>query len=619
MLEAEGLLSEEFVDMVERNSDALDAMIVESRDNVFNYTALKALQNNYLLHSESSVLERPQHMFLRAALNVHGTDMDAVKECYNNLSLLKFTFASLTLFNSGSRSAQLSSCFLLPAEEPLEDFIGNTLPKIIKISRNGGGIGLGLHYIPAKGTKIQGVKRSGLIPVLKMLDAAMGLIERTGTNLPSALAVYLEPWHADVFDFVRLKTVKGSDANQALRLFYALWINDLFMERVENDEDWTLFCPSEVAQLVTLHGAAFQTAYELFEQQGLGKKTVRARDLWKEIVRSQIECGGPSILFKDAINRTNNDRHQGTITHSSPCTELIQYSSREETAVCTMASVVLPTFVKSDRTFDYPALESVVRHVVFSLNRALHRTRYPVYSSDRAASSNRAIGIGIQGLADAFALMAMPFDSDGAFDTNRRIAETIYYSAIDESCNLTKTFGVYPAFKHSPADEGWLQYDYWNTLPEEGRYDWASLRRKVSTGMCNSHVTAYMPTSGTSQFTQCTESFEPFPSLIYTPRDASGRVTTINKLLISYLCDVGMWNDATRDQILAEGGSIQNVNGLSDELKAIFKTSWEINPDVMVQMASDRAPFVCQSQSLSFHFSEPTMTIVVSAPELYQH
>ncbi|KAJ2930828.1 hypothetical protein H1R20_g6273, partial [Candolleomyces eurysporus] len=555
MIEAEELLSDEFVDMVERNSDALDAMIVESRDNVFNYTALNAMQKNYLLHRESSVMERPQHMFLRAALSVHGPDTEAVKECYDNLSLLRFSFASTTLLNSGTSSAQLSSCFLLPAEEQLDDFIGNTVTKIIKISRNGGGIGLGLHYVPAKGTKIKGVKRSGLVPVLRMLDAAMGLIERKDTNLPSTLTVYLEPWHADVFDFVRMKTVKGSDGNRALSIFYALWINDLFMSRVENDEDWTLFCPSEVPQLVDLHGATFQTAYELFEQRGVGKKTIRARDLWKEIIRSQIECGGPSILFKDSVNRTSNDRHQGTITHSSPCAELMQYSSREETAVCTMASVLLPTFVKSDRTFDYQALESVVRHVVFSLNRAIHKTRYPVYSSDRAASSNRAIGIGIQGLADAFALMAVPFDSEGAFETNRRIAETIYYSALDESCNLTKTFGVYPAFKHSPADEGWLQYDYWNTLPEEGRYDWASLRRKVSMGMCNSHVTAYMPSCGTSRFTQCTESFEPFPSLIYTHQDSSGRFTMINKLLISYLCDVGMWNDAIKDQIIADEGT----------------------------------------------------------------
>ncbi|KAJ2920121.1 hypothetical protein MD484_g282, partial [Candolleomyces efflorescens] len=545
MLAAEELLTEAFLDLVGRYHSLLDPVIDDTRDDVFNYMSLRTLQRTYLLSKDGMIMERPQHMFMRVALHIHGSDIDAVKECYRRLSTLQFTFSTPTLYNSGTKQAARPSIRALPRVDSDSD------PRPMAVE-----------------------------PLLVFL----------------LLLLHFLPFFLLILVFLR---------------FWGLINADLIsMQRVEADGPWTLFCPSKAPQLIELYGRAFSKEYENLERRELGVKTVRARDLWKEIIRSQVESGGPSILFKDTINRTSNDRHLGTITQGNLCTEIVQFASSSETAVCTLASVVLPTFVTEGSSFNYAAFEDAVRHVVLSLNRLIHTTRYPVFAADRSASTHRAIGIGVQGLADVFGLMGLPFDSDGAFIVNRRIAETLYYAAVDESCNLIKTFGVYPSFKGSPADEGWLHFDSWSTAPEAGRHDWDSLRIKVSRGMCNSHVVAYMPTAGTSQFTQCSEGFEPFSSLIYTRKVLSGQYTVVNKLLAYRLSELGLWTDNLRDAIIASDGSVQHIDNLSAEFKALFKTVWEIDPGVLVRMAADRAPFVCQSQSMSLYFAEPDISAI---------
>ncbi|KAF6758165.1 Rrm1 protein [Ephemerocybe angulata] len=627
---ASSLLSGDFMDLVNRHACELDDMIQDHRDTFFSFLALRSLRRTYLLKGGGRIFERPQFLFLRVAVALHGSDLDAVYDTYSLLSQFRFMFASPTYFNAGTKSNQLSSCFLLPARR--EDDIFQTLSATADISRGGGGIGMGIQSIPAKGFETcvspestrfltstsfdrsvtKGIERRGIVPVLKMFDSAVDVIDQGMNKRPSAIAAYIEPWHAEIFSFVRMRRNKGTDSDRTNRLFYGLWVNDLFMQRVEADQEWTLFCPSDVPSLVELFEEDFNLAYERYEAENLGKATVRARDLWSEIVESLIETGGPYILFKDSINTKSNQSHNGTITHGNLCTEIVQYSNRLETAVCTLASVVLPTYVRADNSFDYAALEDVVRQIVFSLNRLIQKSSYPDGSTEYSAKQHRAIGIGVQGLADALVMMGLPFDSDEALEFNAHLAECIYFAALDESCNMTRVYGAYPQFPGSPTADGILQFDFWDGVMFSGRYDWSKLREKVVKGLCNSLVTAFMPTAGTTTITGCSESTEPFPGLIYTRRVLAGQFPVINRLLVRKLQKLDLWSDAMRDTIISNDGSIQDIEAIPFEIRRLFKTVWEVDPVDLVRAAAARGPFVCQSQSMSLYFAAPTVSQVSS-------
>ncbi|KAJ3549394.1 hypothetical protein NMY22_g897 [Coprinellus aureogranulatus] len=606
------VLSPEFLDLVKRHKRCLDRMIMQDQDAHFSHAALCSFRRTYALRDQDGILERPQQFFLRTALQVHGDDIHNVRKTYDMLSTFRFMPASPILFNSGTRDAQLSSCFQLSADSDSDD-IFETLCQVANISRGGGGVGLGLQALPCQGSRVDGIVRRGLPPVLKLLDAAVDAVDQGMNKRPTAIAAYIEPWHADVLPFVRMKRITGADAGHTERLFHALWVNDLFMDRVHQDKEWSLFCPSEAPQLIDLCGVDFEEEYERLEMGGFQRATIRARDLWKEIILSQIESGGPFILFKDSVNEKSNERHLGTITHGNLCTEVVQRSSECQTAVCNLASVVLPTFVKNDGSFDFASLEAVVRHIVLFLNCVLRRTQAPNHTARIAITENRAIGIGVQGLADTFAKMCYPFDSKEAFKLNAEIAETIYYAAVDESCDLTRHFGAYPTFKDSPAYFGWLQFDHWDNPILSDRYNWTRLHHKIQKGMANSLLIAYMPTAGTTQLTGCSECFEPYHSMIHVRKVQGGQYTAIPTPLVEKLQELDLWDEEIVNEILSHDGSLQSIEKIPALVRAIFKTAWEIDPSVLIKMAVARAPFTCQSQSMSLFFKQPTLTEVSKA------
>ncbi|KAF5326555.1 hypothetical protein D9611_001000 [Ephemerocybe angulata] len=601
-----GRVSKEFRDIVARNMDILDAMISEERDGHFSYFALQTLRQTYLIRNGSELIERPQHIWLRSSLQMHQCDLEKVAASYEMMSTLKFMPGSPVLFNSGAVRPGISSCYLLPANED-PDEIFETLDKVARISRNGGGVGLGVQCVPSKGSKVKGIERTGVVPILKMLDAALDVIDQGSNKRPGAITVYMEPWHADILSFVRMKRNSGPEEERARKLFYGLMINDLFMRRVEEDEDWTLFCPSVAPQLVSSYGVTFEVEYEKLEKAERGTERIKARHLWTEIMESQMETGGPFILYKDSINRKSNQRHLGVITHSNLCTEIVQLSNQQETSVCNLASIVLPSFVSLERTFLFDELDRVVRHVVISLNQALVHSFFPLHSVRASAFNHRAIGIGIQGLADTFTLLGIAFDSPEAKQLNSDIAAAIYYSSVDESCELIKVHGAYPTFGNSPASKGWLQPNLWPGFAPSAKYDWDGLRKKAARGMCNSLLTAYMPTAGTSQLTGCSEGFEPLPCLISTRKVLNGLFTIIPKHFMATMEDLHLWSEDLRDQIVGANGSVQNIESIPSNVRAMFKTAWEIDPATVVEMAIDRAPYICQSQSLSLHLARPSI------------
>ncbi|KAF5339966.1 hypothetical protein D9611_012430 [Ephemerocybe angulata] len=580
------LVSEDFLANVTLHSRVLDTLISDTKDSRFSYFALKVLQKSYLLKDGVDLLERPQFMWMRTAVQIHGSDILNVEKSYCMMSSMRFIPGSPILSNSGSKLPGLSSCYLLPADTD-PGTIFDTLQKVSAITLNGGGIGLGIQHLPAKGSIVNGRLRTGIVPIIKLLDASLNVIDQEPGKRPGAMTLYIEPWHAEILSFVRMKRLTGPDDERAKNIFFALWTNDLFMQRVDENSQWSLFCPSTASTLISTFGKDFEKEYRRLEASGKAYSTIPARDLWREIILCQIESGGPSILFKDAINRTSNQQNLGVITQGNLCTEIVQYANRQETAVSPIASIVLPSFVTRERRIDYDRLGDT--------------------SVESGAQNHRAIGIGIQGLGDAFAMMGLPFDSAEAAQINVTISETIYFNAVDESCNLINVFGTYPTFDKAPASEGWLQPDYYTSARTSGRFNWDALRSKLKKGICNSLLTAYMPTADTSQLTGYSEGFEPITSMIVTREILTGQIIVIPTHLISLLEDLELWSEALRDRIVADNGSIQRIQEIPKHIRAIYKTSWEIDPETIVLMAADRAPYICQAQSMNIFLSSPSI------------
>jgi len=604
--EKAGLISDEMIAIVRKNGDKINSAIIYDRDYNFDYFGFKTLERSYLLRMNGEVVERPQHMLMRAAVGIHGEDLEAAFVTYNYMSEKWFIHATPTLFNAGTPKPQLSSCFLLSMTDDSISGIFETLTRCAKISQSAGGIGLSIHNVRAQGSYIKGTggTSNGVVPMLRVFNDTARYVDQGGGKRKGAFAVYLEPWHADIFDFLDLKKNHGKEEMRARDLFYAMWISDLFMERVKADGEWSLFCPNEAKGLCETYGEEFKELYRSYEAKGLARKTVKAQDLWFAILESQIETGTPYILYKDACNEKSNQKNLGTIKSSNLCTEIIEYTSPDEVAVCNLASIALSKFVV-DETFDFEKLYEVSRVVTRNLNKVIDINYYPVKEAENSNMRHRPIGIGVQGLADAFIQMRFPFDSAEAKQLNKDIFETIYFAACTESAALAEVDGPYQSFKGSPASEGILQFDMWDVAPSD-RWDWDSLRKKiVATGLRNSLLLAPMPTASTSQILGNNECFEPYTANIYTRRTLSGEYVIMNKHLLKDLNKLGLWNEDMKEQLMAANGSIQDIPEISDELKKLYKTVWEISQKVIIDMAADRGAFICQSQSLNLFVENP--------------
>jgi len=604
--EKAGLISDEMHALVKKNADTLNSAIIYDRDYKFDYFGFKTLERSYLLRMDGEVVERPQHMLMRAAVGIHGEDLDSAIETYNYMSEKWFIHATPTLFNAGTPRPQLSSCFLLSATDDSISGIFETLTRCAKISQSAGGIGLSIHNVRAKGSYIKGTggTSNGIIPMLKVYNDTARYVDQGGGKRKGAFAIYLEPWHADIFDFLDLKKNHGKEEMRARDLFYAMWISDLFMERVKADAEWSLFCPNEAKGLYDTYGDEFVKLYEKYEAQGLARKKIKAQDLWFAILESQIETGTPYILYKDACNEKSNQKNLGTIRSSNLCTEIIEYTSPDEVAVCNLASISLPMFV-TDGVFDFDKLYQVSRVVTKNLNKVIDINYYPVVEAKNSNMRHRPIGIGVQGLADAFLKMRFPFDGPEAKQLNKDIFETIYFAACTESAELAVKEGPYQTFEGSPASKGILQFDMWNVKPSD-RWDWSSLKEKIQdTGMRNSLLLAPMPTASTSQILGNNECFEPYTANIYTRRTLSGEYVILNKHLLKDLIKLDLWNDEMKEAVMAANGSIQDIDGIPQELKDLYKTVWELSQKVIIDMAADRGAFICQSQSLNLFVENP--------------
>lgn len=605
--EKAGLIGDETMDIVWRYRDLLDSAIIYDRDYDFDYFGFKTLERSYLLRMNGEVVERPQHLFMRAAIGIHGENVEAAIETYNLMSEKWFIHATPTLFNAGTPKPQLSSCFLLSMTEDSITGIFETLSRCARISQSAGGIGVSIHNIRAKGSYIKGTggTSNGIIPMLRVFNDTARYVDQGGGKRKGAFAVYLEPWHADVLDFLELKKNHGKEEMRARDLFYAMWIPDLFMERVKNDSTWSLFCPNEAPGLYDTYGGEFEALYHKYEQEGRARKTVRAQELWFEILESQIETGTPYILYKDAANRKSNQKNLGTIRSSNLCTEIMEYTSPDEVAVCNLASISLPKFVGEDRTFDFEKLYEISRVVTRNLNRIIDVNYYPIPEARNSNMRHRPIGIGVQGLADAFIKMRFPFESNEARKLNRDIFETIYFAALTESLELAKQFGPYETFKGSPASEGVLQFDMWGVKPTN-RWDWDGLKKEIMQhGIRNSLLLAPMPTASTSQILGNNECFEPYTSNIYSRRTLSGEYIVVNKHLLDDLIGMGLWDESMKQMLMASNGSVQDIPGIADDLKSLYKTVWEISQKAIIDMAADRGAFICQSQSMNLFVENP--------------
>ncbi len=602
-----GLIGDETMDIVWRYRDVLDSAIIYDRDYDFDYFGFKTLERSYLLRMNGEVVERPQHLFMRAAIGIHGENIEAAIDTYNLMSEKWFIHATPTLFNAGTPKPQLSSCFLLSMTEDSISGIFETLSRCARISQSAGGIGVSIHNIRAKGSYIKGTggTSNGIIPMLRVFNDTARYVDQGGGKRKGAFAVYLEPWHADVLDFLELKKNHGKEEMRARDLFYAMWIPDLFMERVKNDDNWSLFCPNEAPGLYDTYGGEFEALYHKYEKEGRARKTVRAQELWFEILESQIETGTPYILYKDAANRKSNQKNLGTIRSSNLCTEIMEYTSPDEVAVCNLASISLPKFVGEDRTFDFEKLYEISRVVTRNLNRIIDVNFYPIPEARNSNLRHRPIGIGVQGLADAFIKMRFPFESNEARKLNRDIFETIYFAALTESLELAKQYGPYETFKGSPASEGILQFDMWGVKPTN-RWDWDGLKKEIMThGIRNSLLLAPMPTASTSQILGNNECFEPYTSNIYSRRTLSGEYIVVNKHLLDDLIGLGLWDESMKQMLMASNGSVQDIPGIPDDLKSLYKTVWEISQKAIIDMAADRGAFICQSQSMNLFVENP--------------
>ncbi|GBB97905.1 hypothetical protein RclHR1_00310033 [Rhizophagus clarus] len=608
------MISEKTYNIVIKNSEKLNSSIIYDRDYKYNYFGFKTLERSYLLRIGGKVAERPQHMLMRVAVGIHGDDVDAAIETYNLMSEKFFTHASPTLFNAGTPRPQLSSCFLLTMKDDSIEGIYETLKTCAMISKTAGGIGLNIHNIRATGSYIAGTNgySNGIVPMLRVYNNTARYVDQGGNKRPGAFAVYLETWHPDIFDFMDLKKNTGKEEVRARDLFYALWISDLFMKRVESNDNWSLFDPAEAPGLMDVWGDEFEKLYESYERQGLARKVVKAQKVWTAVLESQIETGTPYMLYKDSCNRKSNQQNLGTIKCSNLCTEIVEYSSPDEVAVCNLASIALPMFVENKTSYDFKRLHEVTKVITRNLNKIIDINYYPVEEARRSNFRHRPIGIGVQGLADTFLAMRFPFDSLRAKELNKQIFETMYHGALEASCELAQKFGPYETYQGSPVSKGILQYDMWNVEPTD-LWDWDLLKQKISKyGVRNSLLLAPMPTASTSQILGFNECFEPYTSNIYTRRVLAGEFQIVNPWLLKDLVDLGLWNDQMKNKIIADNGSIQKVNGIPDELKALYKTTWEISQKVIIDLAADRGAFIDQSQSLNIHIAEPNIAKLTS-------
>ncbi len=604
--EKAGLISDETIAIVRKNGDKIDSAIIYDRDYNFDYFGFKTLERSYLLRMNGDVVERPQHLLMRAAIGIHGEDLEAAFVTYNYMSEKWFIHATPTLFNAGTPKPQLSSCFLLTMTDDSISGIFETLSRCAKISQSAGGIGLSIHNVRAQGSYIKGTggTSNGVVPMLRVFNDTARYVDQGGGKRKGAFAIYLEPWHADIFDFLDLKKNHGKEEMRARDLFYAMWISDLFMERVKEDGEWSLFCPNEAKGLCDAYGEEFKTLFRSYEAKGMARKTVKAQDLWFAILESQIETGTPYILYKDACNEKSNQKNLGTIRSSNLCTEILEYTSPDEVAVCNLASIALSKFVDNE-TFDFDKLYEVSRVVTRNLNKVIDINYYPVKEAENSNMRHRPIGIGVQGLADAFIKMRFPFDSPEAKQMNKDIFETIYFAAATESAALAEKEGAYQTFKGSPASEGILQFDMWGVAPSD-RWDWDSLKKKImDTGLRNSLLLAPMPTASTSQILGNNECFEPYTSNIYSRRTLSGEYVIMNKHLLKDLVKLNLWDDDMKQQLMASNGSVQDIPSIPEDLKKLYKTVWEISQKVIIDMAADRGAFICQSQSLNLFVENP--------------
>ncbi|MBK6700288.1 MAG: ribonucleoside-diphosphate reductase subunit alpha [Saprospiraceae bacterium] len=603
-----GLISDETIEVIRQNADRLDSAIIYDRDYSFDYFGFKTLERSYLLRMNKKVVERPQHLLMRASVGIHGSNIDAAIETYNLMSEKWFIHATPTLFNAGTPKPQLSSCFLLSMTDDSITGIFETLSRCAKISQSAGGIGVSIHNVRAKGSYIKGTggTSNGIIPMLKVFNDTARYVDQGGGKRKGAFAVYLEPWHADIHEFLELKKNHGKEEARARDLFYAMWIPDLFMQRVKDDQEWSLFCPNEAPGLCDTYGSEFEALYHKYEKEGKARKVIRAQELWFTILESQIETGTPYILFKDAANKKSNQKNLGTIRSSNLCTEIIEYTAPDEVAVCNLASISLSKFV-SDRIFDFKKLEAVTRVITRNLNRIIDINYYPIPEAQNSNFRHRPIGIGVQGLADAFILMRMAFDSEAAATLNKQIFETIYYAAVSESCAMAKIDGPYQTFQGSPMSQGIFQFDMWNVNPTENRYDWNSLKQEViKYGVRNSLLLAPMPTASTSQILGNNECFEPYTSNFYTRRTLSGEYMVVNKHLLEDLIKLGLWNSEMKETLMVQNGSIQNIPSIPQELKDLYKTAYEISQRAIIDMSADRGAYICQSQSLNLFMENVT-------------
>ncbi|KAI8908189.1 ribonucleotide reductase [Powellomyces hirtus] len=604
------MISDTTYTSIVKHADRLNSAIIYDRDFNYNYFGFKTMERSYLLRINGKVAERPQHMLMRVAVGIHGDDVEAAIQTYDYMSEKYFTHASPTLFNAGTPRPQLSSCFLLTMKDDSIEGIYDTLKTCAMISKTAGGIGLNIHKIRALGSYIAGTNghSNGIVPMLRVFNNTARYVDQGGNKRPGAFAVYLEPWHADVFEFMELKKNTGKEEHRARELFYALWIPDLFMERVEQNGDWSLFCPSEATGLSEVYGDEFKALYTKYEREGRARKTIKAQKLWYAILESQVETGTPFMLYKDACNQKSNQKNLGTIKCSNLCTEIVQYSSPDEVAVCNLASVSLPNFVVKQNgspSYDFQKLREVVHIMTKNLNKIIDVNYYPVEEARRSNMKHRPIGLGVQGLADAFIKMRLPFDSPAAGKLNRQIFETLYFAALEASCELAEKLGPYETYEGSPVSQGILQPDMWKVECSD-MWDWPELRARIAKhGVRNSLLVAPMPTASTSQILGNNECFEPYTSNIYTRRVLSGEFQIVNQHLLKDLTELNLWNDNMKNRIIADNGSIQKINNIPDELKAIYKTVWELSQKVIIDMAAERGAFIDQSQSLNVHLAEP--------------
>ncbi|MEM6514541.1 MAG: ribonucleoside-diphosphate reductase subunit alpha [Bacteroidota bacterium] len=610
------LLSDEVYKVIMDNKDKLDSTIIYNRDFGYDYFGFKTLERSYLLKLNGEIAERPQHMLMRVSIGIHLNDLDAAIETYELMSKKYFTHATPTLFNAGTPKPQMSSCFLLTMKEDSIDGIYDTLKQTAKISQSAGGIGLAIHNVRATGSYIAGTNgtSNGIVPMLKVFNDTARYVDQGGGKRKGSFAIYVETWHADIFDFLDLKKNHGKEEMRARDLFYAMWISDLFMKRVQENGEWTLMCPNECPGLPEAHSEEFEKLYLKYEAEGKGRKTIKARELWEKILESQIETGTPYMLYKDAANRKSNQKNLGTIRSSNLCTEILEYTSPDEVAVCNLASIALPMFVKNGE-FDHKELFRITKRVTKNLNRVIDRNYYPVIEAQNSNFRHRPVGLGVQGLADTFINLRLPFTSDEAKALNQEIFETLYYAAVTASMEEAKADGAYETYEGSPISQGEFQHNLWGIKDEElnGRWDWEKLRKNVKKhGVRNSLLVAPMPTASTSQILGNNECFEPYTSNIYTRRVLSGEFIVVNKHLLEDLVELGLWNESLKQDIMRANGSIQGIEEIPTEIKELYKTVWELSMKDIIDMSRHRGYFIDQSQSLNLFMEGATMAKLTS-------